>query len=106
MLKTVYNGGVNIKKIDYVDNVVAYMVKHMTKSSIYVRIFSKKAYSCSRNLEKPQELYGAQAEYLYQKMLEEERKEVYSYQYENNQTFKLVYYKEYNFNRNYSRSNK
>lgn len=93
------HGGITIKKIKHVDNVGAYIVKYMTKQTVDERMFSKKMYQCSRNLERPKELVGNKAEWLYERMRDEKRKKVYSSQYENKQTSNQIIYEEYNLTR-------
>jgi len=92
-------GNIDLQKIDHVDNVGAYIIEYMTKESADPRLQGKKMYQCSKGLDKPKELIGAQAEYLYEKMLEEKRKKVYSSSYENKQTSNQVFYEEYNLRR-------
>lgn len=49
-------GSVNVKRIEHVDNVGAYMVKYMSKNSIDKRLEGQKMYFNSRGLIKPQEI--------------------------------------------------
>lgn len=49
------NGGLNIKKIDHVDNVGAYICKYLTKDTAE-NLKGKKCYSNSRGLKKPLEI--------------------------------------------------
>jgi hypothetical protein len=92
-------GFIKINRIDHVDNIGAYVIKYMTKEDADPRLIGKKMYQTSRNLERPKELVGKQAEWLYQKVLSEKRKKVYSAQYENKQTSNQIFYEEYNLNR-------
>lgn len=93
------HGDLNIKRISHVDNVGAYMVKHLNTGDTDPRMFNKKAYQCSKNLTRPREYIGDQAEWLYQRVQDEKRKMVYSSQYENKQTNNLITYEEYNLAR-------
>lgn len=49
-------GSVNVKRIEHVDNVGAYMVKYMSKNSSDERLEGQKMYFNSRGLKKPQEI--------------------------------------------------
>lgn len=92
-------GNIDLQRIDHVDNIGAYVIKYMTKADADPRLIGKKMYQTSRNLEKPRELVGAEAEFLYQQMKKEKRKMVYSSSYENKQTTNKIFYEEYNLNR-------
>lgn len=92
-------GFIKINRITHVDNIGAYVVKYMTKTDADERLIGKKMYQCSRNLDRPRELVGEQAEYLYNQILKEKRKMVYSSSYENKQTTNKIFYEEYNLNR-------
>lgn len=52
------NGFVDIKEIDHVDNVGAYLVKYMTKLDGDPRLDGNKRYFFTRDLEQPQEIAG------------------------------------------------
>lgn len=93
------NGFVKINRIDHVDNIGAYVIKYMTKEDADPRLVGKKMYQTSRNLERPIEWVGKQAEYLYEQMQREQRKAVYSSSYENKQTANQIHYEEYNLQR-------
>lgn len=92
-------GFIKINRIDHVDNIGAYVIKYMTKEDADSRLVGKKMYQTSQKLERPKELVGKQAEYLYEQMLKEKRKKVYSSSYENKQTFNKITYEEYNLSR-------
>lgn len=49
-------GSVNVKRIEHVDNVGAYMVKYMSKNSNDERLEGQKMYFNSRGLRKPEEI--------------------------------------------------
>lgn len=93
------NGFIKINRIDHVDNIGAYVIKYMTKEAADPRLIGKKMYQTSRNLKRPRELIGAQAEYLYERMKVEQRKMVYSSSYENKHTNNKIHYEEYNLQR-------
>ncbi len=92
-------GNIDLQRIDHVDNIGAYVIKYMTKEDADPRLQGKKMYQTSQKLDKPTELIGAQAQYLYERMLAEKRKKVYSSSYENKQTTNHVFYEEYNIKR-------
>lgn len=52
------HGFVNIKKIEGVENVGAYLMKYLSKGHQDERSFGKKRFFCSRNLNQPTELLG------------------------------------------------
>lgn len=93
------HGFIKINRINHVDNIGAYVIKYMTKEDADPRLQGKKMYQTSQKLDKPKELVGAQAQYLYEKMQEEKRKKVYSSSYENKQTANKIVYEEYNLKR-------
>lgn len=93
------HGFIKINRINHVDNIGAYVIKYMTKEDADPRLVGKKMYQTSQKLERPKELVGKQAEYLYEQMLKEKRKKVYSSSYENKQTTNKIIYEEYNLAR-------
>lgn len=93
------HGFIKINRIDHVDNIGSYVVKYMTKEDADPRLIGKKMYQTSQNLERPRELIGAQAEYLYERMKIEQRKMVYSSSYENKHTTNKITYEEFNLQR-------
>lgn len=95
-------GFTKINRIDHVDNVGAYLSKYMTKAGADPRLFKKKMYQTSQNLEKPRELIGAQADYLYEQMQREGIKKAYSSSYENKQTQNKIHYEEFNRQRSHT----
>lgn len=92
-------GFIKINRITHVDNIGAYVIKYMTKEDADPRLIGKKMYQTSRNLDKPKELIGAEAQYLWERMQIEKRKKVYSSSYENKQTTNKIIYEEYNLAR-------
>ena len=50
------HGFVFINAIEHVDNVGAYIVKYMTKDTTDTRLQGLKAYLCSRNLVRPEQI--------------------------------------------------
>lgn len=95
-------GNVDVQPIDHVDNIGAYVIKYMTKEGADPRLVGKKMYQTSRNLERPIELVGAKAEYLYEQMQKEGIKKAYSSSYENKQTTNQIHYEEYNLRRSHA----
>lgn len=89
-------GFIKINRIDHVDNIGAYVIKYMTKEDADPRLIGKKMYQTSKGLDKPKELIGKEAEFLYEQILKEKRKKVYSSSYENKQTANQIIYEEYN----------
>ena len=65
------NGFVTIKPADHVDNMGAYFCKYLSKDMFDERMFRKKKYFCSQNLNKPIELKGDKARFLMDKYLPE-----------------------------------
>jgi len=92
-------GFIKINRIDHVDNIGAYVIKYMTKEDADTRLIGKKMYQTSKGLDRPKELVGKEAEYLYERMLKEKRKKVYSSSYENKQTANQIFYEEFNLKR-------
>lgn len=92
------HGFVDIKQIDHVDNVGAYIIKYMTKN-LSVEIFkNKKLYLCSKGLERPIVYRGVNAEALIDTYNLGQKKEVFTNSYES-EYLGTVTYKEYNLSR-------
>lgn len=72
------HGFVRINRIEHVRNVGAYVVKYMTKSGVDERLIGKKLYQTSQNCEKPQWIYGEEAERILHKLEVEGKKESYT----------------------------
>lgn len=97
-LKVWQNGFVDIKTLDSVDNVGAYLIKYMTKN-IAVEFFKgKKIYLSSRGLIQPYEYRGHEADTLIQTYNLKQKKEVFTNSYDSEYLGKITY-KEYNLNR-------
>lgn len=94
-----YGGSVRVEKIDHVDNVGAYIVKYMTKDNVDMRLAGKKSYQTSRNLKRPRELVGDQAERFLVEIDFENKKIAYQAEYEDKHTGGSVTYLEINLNR-------
>lgn len=92
-------GFIKINRIDHVDNIGAYVIKYMTKEDADPRLCGKKMYQTSQKLEQSKELVGKEAEYLYERLIKEKRKKVYSSSYENKQTSNKIFYEEFNLKR-------
>lgn len=93
------NGFIKINRIDHVDNIGAYVVKYMTKEDADERLIRKKMYQCSKNLERPREYIGKQAEHILEQLKAEKRKIAYSNKYKSKLTENEITYSEYNLKR-------
>lgn len=91
-------GFVKINRISHVDNVGAYIVKYMTKDLHDERLCGKKAYQCSKGLDRPITVRGEMAEELYEMYCLEQKKEVFRNFYLS-EHHGLISYKEYNLKR-------
>lgn len=92
------HGFVDIKVIDHVDNVGAYLIKYMTKN-VSVELFKgKKVYLCSKGLERPLVYRGDEAERIIELYELENKKEVFTNSYESEYLGNITY-KEYNLKR-------
>lgn len=91
-------GFVDIKPIDHVDNVGAYLIKYMTKN-VSVELFKgKKVYLCSKGLERPLVYRGDDAERIINLYNLDNKKEVFTNSYESEYLGNICY-KEYNLKR-------
>lgn len=61
-------GMVDIKAISHVDNLGAYLVKYLTKDLNDTRLRGRKAYLCSRNLKRPEEVTNTNLNDFYNKV--------------------------------------
>lgn len=92
------HGFVDIKTIDHVDNVGAYLIKYMTKNVSIELYKGKKVYLCSKGLERPLVFRGDEAERIIELYELENKKEVFTNSYESEYLGNIVY-KEYNLKR-------
>lgn len=92
------NGFVDIKQLDHVDNVGAYIIKYMTKGLAMEFFKGKKIYLCSQGLDRPLVYRDMEAEQVINAYDLEQRKEVYTNSYES-EYLGTVIYKEYNLHR-------
>lgn len=92
------HGFVDIKPIDHVDNVGAYLIKYMTKNLSIELFKGKKAYLCSRGLERPIVYRGDDAERIMELYGLDTKKEVFTNSYESEYLGQITY-KEYNLKR-------
>lgn len=92
------NGFVKINNITHVDNIGAYVVKYMVKDIVDLRLAGRKAYMTSKNLDRPIEIKGDQAEEIIKLYELNHKKEVFSNSYETEYQGKAIY-KEYNLRR-------
>lgn len=92
------HGFVDIKQMDHVDNVGAYIVKYMTKN-VAVHFFKgKKIYLCSKGLERPIVYKDYEAEQIIKQYELDRKKEVFTNSYESEYLGQITY-KEYNLKR-------
>jgi len=92
------HGFVDIKQINHVDNVGAYIIKYMTKNIAIEFFKGKKIYLCSKGLERPMVYRGLEAEEVIKTYKLQQKKEVFTNSYESEYHGKIVY-KEYNLKR-------
>lgn len=89
------HGFVDIKQIDHVDNVGAYLVKYMTKN-LSVELFKgKKVYLCSKGLERPIEYKDYHADQVIKAYGLDTKKEVFTNSYISEYLGNITY-KEFN----------
>lgn len=92
------HGFVDIKQIEHVDNVGAYIIKYMTKN-VMVEVFKgKKIYLCSQGLERPLVYCDQEAEEIIKAYDLGRKKEVFTNSYES-EYLGTITYNEYNLNR-------
>lgn len=89
------HGFVDIKILDHVDNVGAYIIKYMTKAVSIEFFKGKKVYLCSKGLERPLVYKDYQADLIIQQYELEQKKEVFTNSYISEYLGKVTY-KEYN----------
>lgn len=92
------HGFVDIKQLDHVDNVGAYIIKYMTKNVSIEFFKGKKIYLCSKGLDRPLVYRDFEAEQILEAYDLETKKEVFTNSYESEYLGKIVY-KEYNLKR-------
>ena len=92
------HGFVGINKIDHVDNVGAYMIRYMAEDMSDTRLMGQKSYMTSRNLERPREYVGDEAEMIIKALELENKKMVYNSSY-TTEHLGLALYKQYNLKR-------
>lgn len=94
--KGIWRGGfVDIKPIDHVDNIGAYIIKYMTKNLAIELYKGKKLYLCSKGLKRPLEYKGIEADALYAAYNLGQKKEVFTNSYES-EYLGTINYHEYN----------
>ena len=89
------HGFVDLKVLDGVDNIGAYLIKYMTKNISIEAFKGKKAYLCSKGLERPLEFKGEEAENVLAAYGLLDKKEVFTNSYISEYLGQIVY-KEYN----------
>lgn len=95
------NGFVDIKTLDNVDNVGAYITKYMTKFDDDMTIWAfkgRKLYLCSRGLERPLVYKDYEADVLIETYCLKNKKEVFTNSYESEYLGNITY-KEFNLKR-------
>lgn len=92
------HGFVDIKKIDHVDNLGAYLVKYMTKNLSIELFKGKKMYLPSKGLKRPLVYRGDEAERIFKCYELRQKKEVFTNSYESEYNGQIIY-KEYNLKR-------
>lgn len=92
------NGFVKANRIKHVDNVGAYVIKYMSKDLQDERLVGRKAYQCSKGLDKPQEITGAEAFAVADAIKEQGASRVMSNVYFSDYC-DLISYEQYNFKR-------
>lgn len=85
------HGFVDIKSIDHVDNVGAYIIKYMTKSVSIELYKNKKMYLCSKGLERPKVYKDYEAEKIIEFYNLKQKKEVFTNNYESEYLGKITY---------------
>jgi hypothetical protein len=93
------NGFVKANRIKHVDNVGAYVIKYMSKDLHDERLVGRKAYQCSKGLEKPQEIAGEEAFVVAEAIQEQGANLVLVNEYRSDYC-DLISYEQYNFKRN------
>lgn len=92
------HGFVDIKQLDHVDNVGAYIIKYMTKNVAIEFFKGKKVYLCSKGLERPFVYRGAEAQAIIDYYDLGAKKEVFTNSYES-EYLGTITYTEYNLRR-------
>lgn len=92
------NGFVDIKQMNHVDNVGAYIIKYMTKDLPMEFFKGRKIYLPSKRLKRPLIYRDYEAEQVLQAYELERKKEVFTNSYESDY-LGIIVYKEYNLNR-------
>lgn len=93
-----HHGFVDLKVMDGVDNIGAYLIKYMTKDISKEAFKGHKAYLCSKGLDRPLEYRGEQAEAVLEAYRLKDKKEVFTNSYIS-EYLGTVQYKEYNLTR-------
>lgn len=92
------HGFVDIKQLNHVDNVGAYIIKYMTKNVAIEFFKGKKIYLCSKGLERPFEYKGIEAIAIINAYDLKQKKEVFTNSYES-EYLGTINYHEYNLKR-------
>ncbi len=89
------NGFINIRRIDRIDNIGAYVCKYLSKEMFDKRMFRKKKFFRSQDLNKPTEIVGDNAKFFMEEGLENLKLD-YESEFENEHRGK-VSYKQYHY---------
>lgn len=92
------HGFVDLKVLDGVDNIGAYLIKYMTKNIAIEAFKGHKTYLCSKGLDRPLEFKGEEAENVLAAYGLLDKKEVFTNSYISEYLGQIVY-KEYNLKR-------
>jgi hypothetical protein len=92
------HGFVDIKQMNNIDNVGAYIIKYMTKNVAVEFFKGKKIYLCSQGLDRPKIYKGIEAEQILKTYNLLQKKEVFTNDYDSEYLGKITY-KEYNLKR-------
>lgn len=95
------HGWVDIKDVEHVDNLGAYMQKYMVKRMDDERLAGKKAYRSSQNMDRPLILKGEDAQNIINLYTLQNKKETFTNSYESEYLGNITY-KEYNLKRTHN----
>lgn len=98
LMKIWGHGFVGINEINHVDNVGAYMMPYMSKDMNDTRLMGEKSYMTSKNLIRPVEILGDEAEKLIKELDLENKKTVYNSHY-TTEHLGTALYRQFNLNR-------
>lgn len=91
-------GFTDIRRIDNIDNIGAYLVKYMTKDLLDERFKNNRLFFKSNNLAEPTTYYGQKAEYILNKLKQQNYYPTFTSQYETERNG-VATYREFNLRR-------